>query len=58
MRSAEIASTHEAWEQRRKNQEMERVAWLQHEEEEGIKAERKAREALAAQRREERKVTR
>ena len=58
MRSAEIAWRREEREQRRKDQEMERVARLQHEEEERKEAERKAREALAAQRREERKVAR
>ena len=39
-------------------QEMERVARLQHEEEERREAEKKTREVLAAQRREERKVAR
>ena len=58
VRSAEIARRREEREQRRKDQEMERVAQLQHEEEERREAERKAREALVAQRREERKVAR
>ena len=53
MRSAEIA---QRCEQRRKDQEMERVAQLQHEERREV--ERKARKALAAQKREERKVVR
>ena len=58
VRSAEIARRREEREQRKKDQEMERVAQLQHEEEERREAERKAREALAVQRREERKVAR
>ena len=58
MRSAEIARRREAREQRRKDKEMERVAQLQHEEEDRREAEKRAREALAAQRKEERKVAR
>ena len=58
VRSAEIARRHEEWEQRKKDQEMELVARLQHEEEERREAERKAREDLTAQRREERMVAR
>ena len=57
MRSAEIAQRREEQEQCRKEQEMEQVARLQHEEDERREAE-KARKALAAQRREERKVAR
>ena len=49
VRSTEIARRHEAQEQCWKDQEMELVAHLQHEEEEERRdAERKAKEALAA----------
>ena len=58
VRSAEIARRREEREQRKKDKEMERVAQLQYKEEERREAERKAREALATQRREERKVAR
>lgn len=58
MRSLELSQRRKAREQRKKDQELERVARLQCEEEEKREEERKAKEVLTAQRREERRIAR
>lgn len=58
MRSLELSQRRKVREQRKRDQELERVARLQREEEEKREAERKAKEVLAAQRREERRIAR
>lgn len=58
MRSLELSQRRKAREQRKKDQELERVAQLQREEEAKREAERKAKEVLTAQRREERRIAR